>query len=198
MSNYFDEYDRKIFEAMKNKDWWIDKFKARKIELISSCRKINSNSSISRKIGGLLLWQQVIEQFLKEIIQISLTYVKAEIWPTKIDFKIDYDKKTFGQIIDMYKNYSVDYEDRPKIIGFLKTINDNRRMVTHKMFNVEDLEELENLFESSYDIHEELLQLLLDHYILIGDNLEELNDRVNFEHLLVKLNRKKLLHKRNG
>ena len=191
MSNYFDEYDRKIFESMKNKDWWIDKFKARKIELIRSCRKINSNSSISRKIGGLLLWQQVIEQFLKEINQISLTYVKAEIWPTKIDFKIDYDKKTFGQIIDMYKNYSVDYEDRPKIIGFLKTINDNRRMVTHKMFNVEDLEELENLFESSYDIHEELLQLLLDHYILIGDNLEELNDRVDFEHLLVKLNRKK-------
>ena len=191
MSNYFDEYDRKIFESMKNKDWWMDKFKARKIELISSCRRINSNSSISRKIGGLLLWQQVIEQFLKEIIQISLTYVKAEIWPTKIDFKIDYDKKTFGQIIDMYKNYSVDYEDRPKIIGFLKTINDNRRMVTHKMFNVENLEELENLFESSYDIHEELLHLLLDHYILIGDNLEELNDRVDFEHLLVKLNRKK-------
>ena len=73
MNNYFDEYDRKIFEAMKNKDWWIDKFKARKIELIRSCRRINSNSSISRKIGGLLLWQQVIEQFLKEINQISST-----------------------------------------------------------------------------------------------------------------------------
>lgn len=55
MNNYFDEYDRKIFEAMKNKDW-IDKFKARKIELIRSCRPIHSNSSISRKIGGLLLW----------------------------------------------------------------------------------------------------------------------------------------------
>lgn len=191
MNNYFDEYDRKIFESMKNKEWWIDKFKARKLELISSCRRISSNSSISRKIGGLLLWQQVIEQFLKEIIQISLTYVKAEIWPTKIDLKIDYDRKTFGQIIDMYKNYSVDYEDRPKIIGYLKSINDNRRMVTHKMFNVEDLEELENLFKSSYDIHEDFLQLLLDHYILIGDNLEELNDRVDFEHLLIKLNRKK-------
>ena len=193
MNNYFDEYDRKIFESMKNKEWWIDKFKARKLELISSCRRISSNSSISRKIGGLLLWQQVIEQFLKEIIQISLTYVKAEIWPTKIDLKIDYDRKTFGQIIDMYKNYSVDYEDRPKIIGYLKTINDNRRMVTHKMFNVEDLEELENLFKSSYDIHEDLLQLLLNHYILIGDNLEELNDRVDFEHLLIKLNRKKII-----
>ena len=191
MSNYFDEYDRKIFEAMKNKDWWIDNFKSRKIELIRSCRKINSNSSISRKIGGLLLWQQVIEQFLKEIIQISLTYVKAEIWPTKIDFKIDYDRKTFGQVIEIYKNYSVDYEDRPKILEHLKTINDNRRTITHKMFEVENLEDLEDIFESSYNIHEELLQLLLDHYILVGNNLEDLKTRVDWEDFLAELNNKK-------
>lgn len=191
MSNYFDKYDRKIFEAMKNKDWWIDKFKSRKIELIRSCRKINSNSSISRKIGGLLLWQQVIEQFLKEIIQISLTYVKAEIWPTKIDFKIDYDRKTFGQVIEIYKNYSVDYEDRPKILEHLKTINDNRRTITHKMFEVENLEDLEDIFESSYNIHEKLLQLLLDHYILVGNNLEDLKTRVDWEDFLAELNNKK-------
>ncbi len=190
MSNYFDEYDRNIFEAMKNKDWWIDKFKARKIALIRSCRKINSNSSISRKIGGLLLWQQVIEQFLKEINQISLTYVKAEIWPTKIDFKIDYDRKTFGQVIEIYKNYSVDYEDRPKILGHLKTINDNRRTITHRMFEVENLEDLEDIFESSYNIHEELLKLLLDHYILIGNNLEDLKNRVDWEDFLDELNNK--------
>lgn len=191
MSNYFDEYDRKIFEAMKNKDWWIDKFKSRKIELIRSCSKINYNSSISRKIGGLLLWQQVIEQFLKEIIQISLTYVKAEIWPTKIDFKIDYDRKTFGQVIEIYKNYSVDYEDRPKILEHLKTINDNRRTITHTMFEIENLEDLEDIFESSYNIHEELLQLLLDHYILVGNNLEDLKTRVDWEDFLAELNNKK-------
>ena len=67
MSKYFDEYDREILELMKNKDWWIDKFKARKIQLIKPSRRIHSGSSIPRKIGGLLLWQQVIEQFLKEI-----------------------------------------------------------------------------------------------------------------------------------
>ena len=191
MSNYFDKYDKKIFEQMNNRDWWIDKFKARKIELISSCRRINSTSSISRKIGGLLLWQQVIEQFLKEINKISITYVKAEIWPTKVDLKLDYDRKTLGQVIDMYKNYSVDYEDRPQIIGHLKTINDNRRMVTHKMFEVENLDDLEDLFESSFNIHEELLQLLLDHYILIAHNLEELKERVDWDSLLAELKNKK-------
>lgn len=192
MDNYFDEYDRKIFEAMKNKEWWIDKFKSRKIQLIRYGRKINSNSSISRKIGGLLLWQQVIEQFLKEIVQMSITYVKAEIWPTKIDFKIDYDRKTFGQIIEMYKNYSVDYEDRPMILEYLKIINDNRRGVTHKMFEVEDLRDLEDLFESGYDIHEELLKLLLDHYILVAEDLEDLKARVDWDDLLAELDNKKV------
>lgn len=191
MSNYFDEYDRKIFEDMKNKEWWLDKFKARKIELIKSCRKTNLNSSISRKIGGLLLWQQVVEQFLKEINQISITYVKSEIWPTKIDLKIDYERTTFGQVINIYKNHSIDYEDRPKIIQYLQTINDNRRIITHKMFEVENLEDLENVFESSYNIHEELLQLLLDHYILICNKLEELKTRVDWDNLLNELNSKK-------
>lgn len=91
----------------------------------------------------------------------------------------------------MYKNYSVDYEDRPQIIGHLKTINDNRRMVTHKMFEVENLDDLEDLFESSFNIHEELFQLLLDHYILIAHNLEELKERVDWDSLLAELKNKK-------
>lgn len=187
MSNYFDKYDRKIFESMKDKKWWIDKFKTRKLELIKSSRKIHSSSSISQKIGGILLWQQVIEQFLKEIVQISLTYVKAEIWPIKVDFKVDYDKKTFGQIIEIYTNYSVDYEDRPKIIEQLKIINKNRNLIVHKMFEVENLDDLEELFESSYDSHEGLLQLLLDHYILVANNLESLEKKVDWKGLLNEL-----------
>lgn len=190
MSNYFDEYDRKIIEGMKNKEWWLDKLKSRKIELLKYSRKINYASSFTRKIGGLLLWQQIIEQFLKEIIQISITYIKAEIWPTKIDLKIDYEKKTFGQIIELYKNYSIDYEDRPKIVGYLNKINVNRNKIVHKMFEVEDLNSLEDLFEASYNTHEDLLKLLLDHYNVIGNNLEDLESRVDWEKLLTEINNK--------
>ena len=78
-----------------------------------------------------------------------------------------------------------------KILGHLKTINDNRRTITHKMFEVENLEDLEDIFESSYNIHEELLQLLLDHYILVGNNLEDLKSRVDWEDFLAELNNKK-------
>lgn len=59
------------------------------------------------------------------------------------------------------------------------------------MFEIENLEDLENLFESSYNIHENLLQLLLDHYILVGDYLEDLKTRVNWKNFLAELNNKK-------
>lgn len=59
------------------------------------------------------------------------------------------------------------------------------------MFEVENLEDLEDIFESSYNIHEELLQLLLDHYILVGNNLEDLKTRVDWEDFLAELNNKK-------
>lgn len=59
------------------------------------------------------------------------------------------------------------------------------------MFEIENLEDLENLFESSYNIHENLLQLLLNHYILVGDYLEDLKTRVNWENFLAELNNKK-------
>ena len=68
-------------------------------------------------MGALLIWQQVLEQFLKEIIEISIGYIKAEIWPTKIDLKVDFERKTFGQIIADYENFSLDFKNKQKTLN---------------------------------------------------------------------------------
>ena len=83
------------------------------------------------------------------------------------------------------------FSDDGDIDYFINQINNNRNKIVHKMFEVEDLNSLEDLFEASYNIHEDLLQLLLDHYILIGDNLEDLKSRVDWEKLLAELKSKK-------
>ncbi len=183
-NDYFDEYDKKIFLMMKEKDWRIDKLKKRKLELLKPVRNIHNTSSMPRKIGGILMWQQVIEQFLKEIIQISVSYVKAEIWPAKIDLRVDLDEKTFGSIIRLYENFSVDFENKDKTVEILKNINKNRNKVVHKIFEVETLETLEDYFEYNFDNYQGLLELLLDHYISICDLLEDLNKRVDWEEFL--------------
>lgn len=75
-------------------------------------------------------------------------------------------------------------------------ISERRAIRFHKptideIVEVENLDDLEDLFESSFNIHEELLQLLLDHYILIAHNLEELKERVDWDSLLAELKNKK-------
>ena len=139
MEKYFEDYDKQIFEMMSNPTWWIDKQKKRKLELLKSARKVHGNSSISTKMGALLIWQQVLEEFLKEIVYVSISYIKAEIWPTKINFKVEFDKKTFGLIINDYENFSLDYKDKQKIIEKLKIVNKNRNEIVHKIFCIDNL-----------------------------------------------------------
>ena len=188
MAKYFDEYDKQILNL-----WTIQLgglTGKRKFELLKSARRTHSTSSISVKVGGVLLWQQVLEQFLKEIIQISVSYIKAEIWPTKINMKVEYDKKTFGLIINDYENFSLDYKDKQKIVGKLKLINKNRNEIVHKIFEVDDMQDLEIFFEENFKTYEDLLPLLLDHYIEICHYLEDLKDRVDWQGMLQDLRKR--------
>lgn len=191
MENFYEEYDREILEMMSNPTWWFDKQKKRKLELLRSARRVRKTSSISAKMGGVLIWQQVLEQFLKEIILTSISYIKAEIWPTKIDFKVDLDRKTFGQLINDYENFSLDYKDKNKILTKLRFVNDNRNKIVHKLFNIDNMIDLEDYFKSNFKTYEELLPLILDHYCDIGECLEDLTKRVDWEDFLDELNNKK-------
>lgn len=190
MENFYEEYDREILEMMNNPTWWFDKQKKRKLELLRSARRVRKTSSISAKMGGVLIWQQVLEQFLKEIILTSISYIKAEIWPTKIDFKVDFDRKTFGQLINDYENFSLDYKDKNKILTKLRFVNDNRNKIVHKIFNIANMIDLEDYFKSNFKTYEELLPLILDHYCDIGECLEDLKKRVHWEDFLDELNNK--------
>lgn len=181
MENFYEQYDKQILEMMANPSWWIDKQKKRKLSLLSSARNVRPQSSISKKMGSLLIWQQVLEQFLKEIIEISVFYIKAEIWPTKLDLKVSFERKTFGQIIDDYENFSLDFKDKQKTLTKLKEVNINRNNIVHKIFKIDDLIQLEGYFRTNFNEYENLLTLLLDHYSEICYYLEELKKRVDWD-----------------
>lgn len=181
MDNFYEKYDKQILEMMANPSWWIDKQKKRKLTLLSSARNVRPQSSISKKMGSLLIWQQVLEQFLKEIIEISVFYVKAEIWPTKLDLKVNFERKTFGQIVDDYENFSLDFKDKQKTLTKLREVNINRNKIVHKIFKIDDLVQLEEYFRTNFNEYEKLLNLLLDHYSAICYFLEDLKKRVDWD-----------------
>ena len=91
---------------MINGEWKNDIKINRKTELWKLARESQGNVEISHKIGGLLIYNQVIDEFLKDIVEYSIYYIKAEIWPASFALEIDFGKKTFGQNINLFKQYA--------------------------------------------------------------------------------------------
>lgn len=60
-----------ILEYMIAEKWKTDAKQNRKLELLNLARKSRENVDVSHKIGGLLIYNQLIDELLKDIIEYS-------------------------------------------------------------------------------------------------------------------------------
>ncbi|MDF2866214.1 MAG: hypothetical protein K0R72_1032 [Clostridia bacterium] len=172
-----------VLEYMINKEWEKDYKAKRKIYLINLAEKSKREKDISNKIGSMLIYNQVIEQILKEVIICSVGYIKAEIWPSSIQLDINLDRATFGVLIEYFKQYAVKEYNRDIILEYLQKLNIERNKVVHKLFDIEDIRKLSKQLNEYGDLAYELIILLNEYYDQICWRLYDLNDRVDFESL---------------
>ncbi len=89
-----------IVKYMVEGKWKDDEKSERKRYLFKLAQESKSQTELSHKIGGMLIYNQVIEEFLKDIVEYSVNYIKAEIWPAQVHMKFDFSKATFGNLIN--------------------------------------------------------------------------------------------------
>lgn len=105
-----------IVKYMAEGKWKDDEKAERKLYLFKLAQESKSNSDVSHKIGGMLIYNQVIEEFLKDIVEYSVNYIKAEIWPADVHMKFDFSKTTFGSLIKHFKQYATKEYNREIVI----------------------------------------------------------------------------------
>lgn len=171
----------KILEYMINGDWKNDIKINRKIELWKLARESQGNVEISHKIGGLLIYNQVIDEFLKDIVEYSIYYIKAEIWPASFALEIDFGKKTFGQNINLFKQYATIENNREILLAYLEKFNKKRNEVVHKLFSVSNLEKLKEEIDEYLVLADEIIHLLCEYDNSICEKFVDLDKRVEFE-----------------
>lgn len=170
-----------ILDYMVNKEWLKDRERIKKMQLLNLVRTNYDANNLSNKIGSILIYNQLIEQFIKDIIEISIYYIKAEIWPAEVELKVDFDNKTFGQTIKLFEQYATKENSRDEILNKLKDFNKKRNEVAHKLFTVDDLKKLDSQLDSYRVLAEKTMVLLLQYYEAVSYKLEDLADRVQFE-----------------
>lgn len=62
----------KILDYMVNKEWLKDRERIKKMQLLNLVRTNYDENNLSNKIGSILIYNQLIEQFIKDIIEISI------------------------------------------------------------------------------------------------------------------------------
>lgn len=132
---------------------------------------------ISGKIGGMLIYNQIIEQILVNIIEMSIFYVKAEIWPVSVSFDVELDKATFGKMIEYFRQFATIEENRDQILSYLRKYNTKRNQVVHDLFDIEDLQQLARELNEYAELADEIIALLRGYSQQVCDNFTDLDAR---------------------
>ena len=169
-----------IIDFMVNKKWENDNLSDKKDRIISLLKNISPQSDITTKLGGVLLSIQFEEQLLKEAIQISNNYIRAEIYPSKVDLTIDLDEKTFGSLITYFQNNSVDFDGKKNLINLLNIHNKMRNKIVHRLFQAKDLKLIEKDADRINIEFIDVVTMLLDYYDKVCFNLYDLSERADF------------------
>lgn len=169
-----------VINFMINKDWEKDYKRERKLFLLNIATECENSNKTAYVIGGMLIYNQLIEQLLKETIICSIGYIKAEIWPASVQMNLNFDKATFGTLIEYFKQFAVKEYNRDVIIKYLNDIKKTRNDVVHNLFDVPDIKSIKNELKDYYGKSYELVMLLNEYYDQICWNLYDLSDRVDW------------------
>ena len=169
-----------IVKYMVEGKWKDDEKSERKRYLFKLAQESKSQTELSHKIGGMLIYNQVIEEFLKDIVEYSVNYIKAEIWPVQVHMKFDFSKATFGNLINHFKQYATIEYNREIIINELTAYKEKRNPVVHNLFNIEDFEKLSSELDEYALIADEIVYLLVEYDNSICEKFCDLDSRVDF------------------
>lgn len=180
MNDTYQKQSDPVVDYVIHHKWSVDQKAQRKHYLHRLAQNSRQNPDIATKIGGMLIYNQVIEQLLADIVEMSVYYIKASIWPEQVDLKVELDKATFGRIIEEFRQFAPIEENREQILTALKKFNTKRNQVVHDLFDVEDMGQLARELDQYAKLADQIIRLLSGYDDQIACNFRELEKRKQF------------------
>lgn len=172
--------DQSIVAYMKEHQWERDHQQERKRYMCRLARQSKQDPDIASKIGGMLIYNQVIEQYLADIITMSIFYIKAKIWPVSVSLEIDLEKATFGKMIDYFQRYATVEPNQEQILSYLTKFNAKRNQVVHDLFDIRDLDALARELNEYAQLADEIIDLLSEYDRQVCENFRQLDRSKSF------------------
>lgn len=173
--------NQSVIQYMKERQWVIDQKAERKRYLYRMAQEGKYDPDIASKIGSMLIYNQLIEQSLMDIITMSIHYIKATLWPVSVSLKLDLDKATFGKMIGYFEQCATIEPNRELLLSHLTKFNLKRNMVVHELFDIQDLNKLSIELNQYATLADEILKLLREYDDRICENFNQLARSKRFD-----------------
>lgn len=175
MTDTYQKKNDSVVDYVVHSKWSVDQKAQRKRYLYRLAQKSSQDPDIAAKIGGMLIYNQVIEQLLADIVEMSVYYLKASIWPEVIELKVELDRATFGKIIEEFRQFATIEENREQILTSLKKFNTKRNQVVHDLFDIEDMGHLARELDEYAKLADQIIRLLMEYDHQVTQNFCNLN-----------------------
>lgn len=170
-----------IKEHIVNKEWMNDPKEDIFFKYYKIAQKCSKSKSVKDLVSGTLLYNQLVEKSLKDTIIISIIVIKAKSWPEEVELDLNFDRATFGKLVEYFKKFALKKYNRDIIIKYLNDILPIRNKVIHKIFDIEDInKELVDYFGKA----DELVLLLNGYYNAIAENILYDLEEFDFNNLI--------------
>lgn len=180
------DYDRELLSKISNKKHWPGLTNAPLIvHLLSVANKQITNNTLEGVLSATLIYQQVMEDLLLNLLKMSHLYVQGEIWPSQISFPIN-KKLMFGQLLDQHK-LSIDFDQKDLLISTARNFNQMRVKIVHKIVQSKGPNEIVTLAGKIHSDFHKFLDLFYTSRAFLDWKLEDLSNRVDWKGFLAEL-----------
>ncbi|NOQ76144.1 MAG: hypothetical protein GQ574_29360 [Crocinitomix sp.] len=156
------------------------------IKLLRISTKEFEKGTVEGRLSSILIYQQLIESCLLNLLKMSQLLVQIKIYPSQIEFKID-NKMMFGQIIKAHGS-TISFNNKETFLAKCSQFNRTRIELVHKLFQInqpEDVLQITNSIDTQfYQIidswsiaHEEIYQKIKE--VKKSPNIKELYAEFN-------------------
>ena len=128
-------------------------------------------------IAATIIYQQLIEQLLINLTELSIFYLQLKIYPEKITIKVK-EEITLGQRIDEFNRLTIEFKNKSKLVGICREYNKVRIFVAHGISSGNDVNVIYEKTENIQETYEQVFTLWYESakwfYIKINESIETL------------------------
>ena len=182
MPNKSIAYDAELIDKISNKNNWpnIDSFLI--VRLMRIANNAFNKETVDGKLSSVLIYHQIVEEFLINLLKLSNLYIQAEIWPNRLNLKVG-NSLMFGQILREHEK-TVDFDSKDELLLKCNSFNQTRIKYVHELLKFKNDDEIISAAKKIKDEFNEITELYFKGATFLEWILEDLKKRVDWKDML--------------